>query len=39
MESRYRINSISETEEILRLRHDQVTQGADAELGNIGCGA
>ena len=39
MESRFRISSISETEEILKLRHDQTTNGADAELENIGCGA
>jgi hypothetical protein len=38
MESRFRISSISETEEILKLRHDQATSGADAELENLGCG-
>ena len=35
MESRFRISSISETEEILKLRHDH---GADAELKDLGCG-
>ena len=39
MESRFRISSISETEEILKLRHDQAMSGADAELENLGCGA
>jgi hypothetical protein len=39
MESRFRISSISETEEILKLRHDQATSGADAELENLGCSA
>jgi hypothetical protein len=39
MESRFRISSISETEEILKLRHDQAVHGTDAELANKGCGA